>query len=288
MQLFNGCGVALVTPFKNGSVDFDAFNGLLDRLLTAGVSAVIPCGTTGEPATMTEDEWKSVISCTVKKVNGAIPVIAGTGTNNTAKVIEKARIAKDLGADAQLCVTPYYNKTTQDGLVAHFEAIADDGALPVYLYNVPSRTGLDMQAATCARLAKHQNIIALKDATGDMKRALELKQLCPDDFAIYSGDDFTIASSRILGYSGVISVAANIVPEQVVKMYRCSLEECGQIQNELFELIRLLFCETSPVPCKAAMSMLGQCSNELRLPLIPMSNANAQKLHDELVRLKLL
>lgn len=286
--LFTGCGVALITPFKNGKIDFAAFEKHLDRLLSAGVDALLPCGTTGEPATLTHEEWKSVISFTVKAVNGRVPVIAGTGSNCTANAIENAKEACGLGADAQLVVTPFYNKTTQEGLIRHFTAIADAAPLPVVLYSVPSRTGMGIAPATLKVLSEHENIVAFKDAGGSIVNSLESAALCGDQLTFYSGEDNIVAPLMALGYKGVISVTANIVPEAVVKMSHASAEEAGIIQKQLFRLNKLLFTETSPAPAKAALSMMGLIENELRLPLIPMSEANAALLRDELNHLGVL
>lgn len=286
--LFTGCGVALVTPFKNGKVDFSAFERHLDRLLSAGVDAYFPCGTTGEPATLTDEEWKAVIDFTVKKVNGRAPVIAGTGSNNTAHVIERAKIAADLGADAQLCVTPYYNKTTQAGAIAHFNAIADQSTLPVVVYNVPVRTGMDLTASTYAELAKHPNIIAVKDAGANVTKSIQAITACNDEVTFYSGEDAIVAPLLAVGYKGVVSVTANIVPEMVVKMSHLPAEEAGVWQKKLCRLNELMFCETSPIPAKAALSMMGIFEDELRLPLIPMSDANRALLRAELQNLGVL
>lgn len=287
-SLFSGCGIALITPFKNGSVDFEAFDRILDKLINAKVDALVPCGTTGEPAVLTDEEWKSVISFTVKKVAGRIPVIAGTGSNNTAHVIERAHIAKELGADAQLVVTPYYNKTTQAGIIAHFTAIADDGSLPVIVYNVPSRTGLDIAPDTYRVLADHPNIIGIKDACGDVTKALALVNAVQGKVAVYSGDDQLVAPLRTIGYDGVISVTANVIPKTFVTLCHTDIVSAGRLQAQLYVINKLMFCETSPIPVKYALSRMGLCENELRLPLVPMSEANAALMARELERLEVL
>lgn len=286
--LFEGCGVALITPFRNGQVDETAFSAHLDRLIAAGVDALLPCGTTGEPSCLSEEEWCKVISITVKKANGKVPVIAGTGTNNTLHVIERAKKAHDLGADAQLCVTPYYNKTTQQGLIAHYYQIADHSALPVYVYNVPSRTGMDISLDTYRVLCAHENIIAVKDAGGNVKKSVGISNACGNNVSLYSGDDQLVAPLRAIGYRGVVSVTANLIPETVVKLSHANLTEAGKIQSQLYMLNELLFCETSPAPVKHALNKLGLCENELRLPLVPLSAANAVLLENEMRSLKIL
>lgn len=286
--LFEGCGVALVTPFRNGKLDTDAYERILDRVIEAGVDALVPGGTTGEPACLSEDEWKTVISLAVKKADGKIPVIAGTGSNNTMQVIQRAEIAKDLGADAQLCVTPFYNKTTQQGLIMHYLTIADQSELPVYVYNVPTRTAMDIEISTYREILQHENIIAVKDACGNMTKSLGAFSACSDDAAFYSGEDQLAAPLRTLGYKGLISVTANLIPEVIVKLCHAELYEAGSIQRDLFMLNYLMFCETSPAPIKAALSLLGICENELRLPLVPIRDENMQLLKKEMKRLSIL
>lgn len=286
--LFTGCGVALVTPFKDGRIDSCAFEKHLAYLLESGVDALFPCGTTGEPACLSEEEWKEVISLTVKVTAGKVPVIAGTGSNNTCEVVRRARIARDLGADAQLCVTPYYNKTTQQGLIAHFKHIADQDILPVFVYNVPSRTGMDISLDTYRQLTGHQNIIGIKDASGSYTNALSFMHALKTTVPFYSGEDQLAAPLRAIGYSGVISVTANVAPQLVVRLCHAEIKEACELQTELYELNRLMFVETSPIPVKAALSMMGRCENELRLPLLPMSVENAGKLKEEMKRLGLI
>ena len=211
--LFTGCATALITPFKKGEIDFPVLEKLLEFQVGEGVDAIVACGTTGEPSTMTAQEWEDTLSFIIRQVNHRIPVIAGTGGNNTRDVIQKARRAKELGADAQLCVTPYYNKTTQNGLIAHYTAIARDGALPVIVYNVPSRTGLNMQPKTLEALAIEPNIIAMKEASANMVQIMDMIRLCGDQIAFYSGSDEIVAPFRAVGGWGAISVLANIAPK---------------------------------------------------------------------------
>lgn len=286
--LFTGCGVALATPFKNGEVDYPALKKLLHFQLDAGTDAIIACGTTGEPATMTRDEWEKVLAFTVAEVAGRIPVIAGTGGNNTRDVIEKARRAKALGADGQLCVTPYYNKATQSGLIAHYTAIADDGALPMILYNVPSRTGLNLLPATVEKLAGHEMIVGVKEASGDMVQIMEILRRCGDRISLYSGSDELTAPILAMGGSGVISVAANILPSQMRQMAHGTIAEAAALNLQLLPLIRALFAEVNPIPVKAALHLMGICENELRLPLTPLSPEHESILRDEMKKVGLV
>lgn len=286
--LFEGCGVALITPFENGEINYAQLDQLVDFQLQHGTDAIIACGTTGEPSTMTDAEWESVIARVVDRVNGRIPVIAGTGGNHTAEIIQKARRAKELGAQAQLCVTPYYNKTTQAGLIAHYTALADDGSLPVIVYNVPSRTGLNMQPETLAAIASHPNIIAMKEASGNMAQIMDMIRLCGDRIAFYSGSDELTAPFRAVGGKGVISVAANIAPDLMRDMSHLPIDQATALNIQALPLINALFSEVNPIPIKAAAAMLGMCKNELRLPLVPLSPANESKLRKEMQKAGLL
>lgn len=286
--LFEGCAVALITPFQNGQIDFPALDRLIDFQLSHGTDAIVACGTTGEPSTMTNSEWESVLNRVIQRVNRRVPVIAGTGGNNTAEIIQKARRARALGADAQLCVTPYYNKTTQSGLIAHYTAIADDGALPVILYNVPTRTGLNMLPETLAALAPHENIIAMKEASANIVQIMEMMRLCGDQIAFYSGSDEITAPMRALGGYGTISVAANIAPDLMRDMTHLPLPEATALNLQALPLINALFSEVNPIPVKAGAAMLGLCENQLRLPLIPLSEGNEQKLKEEMQKAGLL
>ena len=280
--LFKGVGTALITPFKNGEIDFDALNDLVEAQLAGGVNALIAAGTTGEPATMDWDENIAVIRAVVEKVHGRVPVIAGTGSNCTREAIEAAKRAKEIGADAQLCVTPYYNKTSQAGLIAHYTALADSNTLPVIVYNVPSRTGLNILPETLAKIAKHPNVIAVKEANADMAQALEKVRLCGEDVAFYSGNDELAWPCMACGFAGVISVVSNMLPRDMADLTAAALRgdmaEATRRQLALEPLIAALFSETSPIPVKAAMAMMGMCQEELRLPLVPMQDATRAKL----------
>lgn len=282
MTLFEGCATALLTPFRGGKIDYPALKKLIDFQMENGIDALVACGTTAEPATMTEEEWKETLAFVVRAAKERVPVIAGTGGNNTADVIRKARLAKDLGASAQLCVTPYYNKTTQDGLIRHYQAIARDGSLPVIVYNVPSRTGLNMLPQTLNVLADEENIIGMKEASGNMVQIMEMIRLCEDRIAFYSGSDELTAPMRAVGGKGVISVTANILPKLMVDMAHARMEWAAELNLQLLPLINALFCEVNPIPVKAAASLMGFCKNEVRLPLAPLSREHMKLLKNEM------
>ncbi len=282
--LFYGCGTALITPFRNNEVDYPALDALVESQIEAGVDALVAAGTTGEPATMTWEEHLAVIRRVVEVAHGRVPVIAGTGSNCTREAVEAARMSKEFGADAQLVVTPYYNKTSQEGLVAHFHAIADAATLPVYVYNVPSRTGINIGPASLAEICRHPNIVAVKEASSDVGQSLEKLRLVGADAVFYSGNDDLIVPLMACGFKGVISVLSNVAPKETVRMTHAALEgrmeEAAGEQLRLMPLINALFCETSPIPVKAAMNRLGKCEDELRLPLVPMQPANRVKLYE--------
>ncbi|MBR0514263.1 MAG: 4-hydroxy-tetrahydrodipicolinate synthase [Clostridia bacterium] len=282
MALFEGCGTALITPFKNGEIDYPALDNLVESQIAAGIDALIAAGTTGEPATMTWEEHLNVIRRVVDVAHGRVPVIAGTGSNCTREAVEAARMSKQFGADAQLVVTPYYNKTSQEGLIAHFHAIADAATLPVIVYNVPSRTGLNMGPEALADICKHPNIIGVKEASSDVSQAMEKMRLVGEDADFYSGNDDIAVPMICCGYKGVISVVSNVLPKETTEMAHLALEgknkEASALQLKLLPLINALFCETSPIPCKAAMAALNMCEDELRLPLVPMQQRNRPRL----------
>lgn len=290
--LFEGAATALVTPMTKNGLDLPALDRLVDFQLANGISALVACGTTGEPSTLSADEWAAVVSCVVRRAKGRVPVIAGTGGNDTAHVLALAKRAKELGADAQLCVTPYYNKTTQAGLAAHYEKIADESPLPVILYNVPSRTGMSIAVDTLRKLAAHENIIALKEAGGDIARVGDILNACGESLTLYSGADEMVVPILSLGAKGVVSVLSNILPAQTSEMagawLRGDAEEAARLQVLLMPLIRLLFCEVSPIPVKAALALMRMCENVVRLPLVPMSPENEEKLRQELKKLEII
>ncbi|MBO4915777.1 MAG: 4-hydroxy-tetrahydrodipicolinate synthase [Oscillospiraceae bacterium] len=273
--LFTGCGTALITPFKNGEPDIDRFRSLVNRQLKAGIDALIVCATTGEAPTLKKNERTELIRSCVSLAKGKAPVIAGTGSNDTGAAVELSREAEALGADGVLVVTPYYNKTTQAGLVAHYTAIAEAVNIPVILYNVPSRTGVSCSAETYAELAKLENIVGVKEASGSFALIQDTLNRCPGDFCIWSGNDEDTAAIMALGGVGVISTAANLIPDDMRELTHLalsgSIRKAGLLQLRMSELIHALFCEVNPIPVKAAMSRLGLCSGELRLPLCEIS-----------------
>ena len=290
--LFRGVATALVTPFSEDGtkVDYEAFEKLIDNQIQNGVSALVFLGTTGEPATMTQEECDEVIKFAVGYVNHRVPVIAGAGGNNTRVAVEKSKRYEAFGVDALLHVTPYYNKATQNGLVAHFTQIANSTNLPIILYNVPGRTGVNLLPATLKTLSTIPNIVAVKEASGNIEQITEILRICGDDLPVYSGDDGLTYSVLALGGIGVISVASNVAPKKMSQI--CSSFFCGdikksrEIQFELLPLIKTLFVEVNPIPVKAALSHLGIISPTLRLPLTPMSEENKQKLINEINLLK--
>jgi 4-hydroxy-tetrahydrodipicolinate synthase len=278
----SGAMTALITPFRDGAVDLPALRRLVDIQIDNGISALIPCGTTGETPSLTEREADLVIATVVETTNGRVPVIAGTGSNGTHVAIERTRRARELGADAALVVTPYYNKPTQDGLFAHFTAIADGADLPIVLYNVPGRTGVNMLPETILRLAEHHRIIAVKEASGSIDQSSQITVSAPATFAVLSGDDSLTLPIMSVGGTGVVSVLSNILPAPVAALAAAAAAgdyaEARRIHLDLFDLCRAMFCETNPVPVKAAAAMLGLCSDEVRLPLAPLSEASRRRV----------
>ncbi len=281
-RIFQGVGTALITPFLENGVDFAAFERLLDFQLENGVDALIVAGTTGESSVLSEEEYRDLVSCAVQHVKGRVPVIAGSGANDTAKAIGKTKIACGLGADAVLLVTPYYNKTTQRGLAAHYRAIADESEKPCILYNVPSRTGLNMLPETLAGLCDHPRIAAVKEAGGNLSQVARIRALCGEELAVYSGCDDQAVPVMSLGGLGVISVASNVIPRQMSEMCRLwfagKTAEAGRMQVCLQALMDQLMIETNPIPVKAACAAMGFGENRLRLPLIPAEKATEEKL----------
>lgn len=281
--VFTGAATALVTPFKNGSIDYEAFSGILEQQLSGGISALVVSGTTGEGSTLTDGEHRELIKYAVEKVAGRVPVIAGTGSNDTAYAQDLSKYACSVGADALLLVTPYYNKATQDGLYQSFRLIAESVDKPCILYNVPSRTGCNILPETAARLAEVENIVGIKEASGNISQIAELARLCGDRLDIYSGNDDQILPVLALGGKGVISVLSNILPAQTNEICRRFFN--GDVQGALerqlhyLPLIKALFSEVNPIPAKAAMAAIGLCENSLRLPLTPMSRDKAEKLY---------
>jgi 4-hydroxy-tetrahydrodipicolinate synthase len=293
MARFEGSMVAIVTPMKDGAVDLPKLRELVSWLIAEGTDALIPCGTTGETTTLSPAEDAAVIGATLDVARGRVPVIAGAGSNSTHEAIAAVKTARELGADAALVVTPYYNKPTQEGLFRHYAAIAEATRFPVVAYNVPSRTAVDLLPETTARLVKAGHIVGLKDATASMDRQVQLlERIGRDAISYLSGDDFTIAPYIGLGGHGVISVVANIAPratkELVTAARRGDVVEACDRQVKMAELIRAMFVETSPAPVKAALGLMGKCSPEVRLPLAPVTEASLAKIREALVRFGLL
>ena len=281
--IFEGAATALVTPFdKKGNPDLEAFAALIDWQIKEGIDALVACGTTGESSTLSEKEYEEVVKTAVKACGGRVPMIVGTGSNNTAHAAERTKLAEDLGADAALVVTPYYNKATQKGLVAHYETIADASDLPVILYNVPSRTGVNIEPATCKILSEHEKIVAIKEASGNISKVAEILALAGDALDVYSGNDDQIVPIMSLGGKGVISVLSNPLPKKTAEMTSLLLKGDykggAKLQLELLPLINALFCQVNPIPAKAAMSAMGYGENMVRLPLTPLEEQFEEKL----------
>jgi len=280
--IFTGAATAIVTPLTEQGVDYEQFGRLIDWQIAEGIDAIVVAGTTGEASTLSDDEHKEVIRYCVERVAGRVPVIAGTGSNDTAYAIELTKYAGQVGADAVLLVTPYYNKATQNGLIKFFTDIADASAVPCILYNVPSRTGCNIAPATVAALAEHPNIVAIKEASGNISQIAQVAHLCGDKIDIYSGNDDQIVPVLSLGGKGVISVLSDVMPAATSKMVHDYLDgntaAATKAQLELLPLIDALFSEVNPIPAKAAMAKMGFGENYLRLPLTPMEEQNAEKL----------
>lgn len=288
--IFEGAGVAIVTPFKNNMVDFDALGSMIDFQINNKTDAIVICGTTGEASTLTDEEHKECIKFAVERTAGRVPVIAGTGSNDTDYAISLSRYACDVGADALLLVTPYYNKATQKGLIQSFKAVADATNKPIVLYNVPSRTGCNISVSTYKELAKHERIVAVKEASGNISAIAEMVAEVGDDLALYSGNDDQIVPLMSLGGKGVISVLSNVMPKEthdICELFaKGKVKESAAMQLKYLELINSLFCEVNPIPVKTACALMGMCTEEMRLPLCPMEDntrarlVNALKAHN--------
>lgn len=290
--IFKGSAVALVTPFdRQGELDEPALLALIDWQLRCGTDALVVCATTGECATLSDREWSRVVSLAVERAAGRVPVIAGTGRNDTIHALRLGQEAKALGADAVLTVTPYYNKTTQQGLLRHYLFLAEGVELPMLLYNVPSRTGMSFRAETYAALAEHPNIYGVKEASGDFGLILRTRALCPEDFALYSGNDDQIVPILALGGLGVISTAANVVPAELHALcdsfFRGDLPEARAIQLRLQPLIQALFLEVNPIPVKAALAAMGRMEETVRMPLTTLGPAARRALEQAMDELSL-
>jgi len=290
--MFSGSIVAIVTPFKDGQVDEEAYRELIEFQIANGTSAIVPCGTTGESATLNVEEHARVIDIALETVNKRVPVIAGTGGNSTSEAIELTEHAKKAGADASLQVTPYYNKPTQEGLYQHFKAIAKAVPLPQVLYNVPGRTSVNMLPETVARLAELAEVVAIKEASGNLAQMAEIVRLAGDNITLLSGDDNVTLPSLALGGKGVISVVANIVPRDSADLIRAweagRVEEARAIFYKLFPLCQAMFFETNPIPVKTSLALMGKIQDEMRLPLCPMAPGNLDRLKKALTEYGLI
>ncbi len=290
--IFKGCGTALVTPFTEKGINFEEFGKIIEDQISNNIDSLIVCGTTGESATMTDSERKEVMKFAVDAVKKRVPVILGTGSNCTRVAVELTKYAENIGADGVLVVTPYYNKTTQDGLIAHYRTIAEATKLPIILYNVPSRTGVNILPKTCKELSKIPNIVAIKEASGNLSQVAEISELCKDELAIYSGNDDQIIPILSLGGKGVISVLSNIAPKYVHDMcydyFNGNINKAKDSQLNALNLIKALFCEVNPIPVKEAMNIIGYNCYEPRLPLIKISDLGKERLEKEIKKFGLI
>ena len=284
--IFTGMATAIVTPMTATDIDYEALGRFIDFQIENGINAIVVMGTTGENATIEYEDQKEVIRFTVERVNKRVPVIAGTGTNNTDHVLHNTKNACEVGADAILVVTPYYNKATQNGLYTHFKTIADASSVPVILYNVPGRTGCNLLPKTVARLAEHEKIVAIKEATGNMAQMVEIMHLCGDKIDVYSGEDALTVPMMAMGAAGTISVLSNVLPKESVAMTDAckagDFKTAAKMQADLLPLINALFSEVNPIPAKAAVSAMGFGEEHLRLPLTPMEDATRAVLFEEM------
>lgn len=280
--MFKGSIVAIITPFKKGRLDEQTLGDLIEWQIAQGTDGIVPCGTTGESATLTHEEHNRVIEITVKAANGRVPVIAGTGSNSTAEAIQLTQHAKKVGADAALLITPYYNKPTQEGLYLHYKAVAEKADFPIVLYNIPGRTCVNLLPETVARLAKIKNIVAIKEGAGSLPQVCDIIQRCGDKITVLSGDDALTLPMLAVGAKGVITVTANIEPAEMAAMMdafeKGDLERAMQVHYQMYPLFNILFIETNPIPVKSALALMEKASGELRLPLCPMSEGNLEKL----------
>lgn len=290
--MFKGAMVAIVTPFRNGKIDEKALKGLIEFQIKNGIDAIIPCGTTGESATLSHSEHERVLEIVIEAVEGRVPVVAGTGSNSTEEALKLTRHARNAGAAGALLITPYYNKPTQEGLFQHFQKIAVEVDIPIILYNVPGRTGVNMAPETVARLAELKNIVGIKEATASLQQVSEIIHLCPNDFSVISGDDFTTLPILAVGGKGTISVTSNIAPAEVAGLIDAfeagDYQKAKKIHYKLWPLNKAMFLETNPIPVKTALSLMKKIAPELRLPLAPMSEINLKKLKQVLKKYKII
>lgn len=290
--MFTGSMVALVTPFKNDKVDWESLEALVEFHIENGTHGIVPCGTTGESATLSHAEHDEVIRTVIKAVRGRVPVIAGTGSNSTDEAVRLTKEAERSGADGALMISPYYNRPTQEGIYQHYKKVASEVGIPIIVYNIPGRTGSKIEPETLARMAEISNIAGVKEATGSVDQAIDVIRLCGDRLAVYSGEDSLIYSLMVLGGKGVISTVANVAPKQTSQLTAACLKgdwnSGRKIQFDLIPLIRSLFIETNPIPVKTALAMMGKCSGELRLPMTAMAEGNVKKLRQSMTEFGLL
>ena len=290
--MFSGSMVALVTPFRDGKVDWPSLEALVEFHITNGTNGIVPCGTTGESATLSHQEHDDVIKAVIKAVNKRVPVIAGTGSNSTDEAVRLTREAEKSGADGALMISPYYNRPTQEGIYQHYKRVAESVGMPIIVYNIPGRTGSKIEPETLARLAEIKNVAGVKEATGSVDQAIDIIRLCGDRLAVYSGEDSLTFSLMALGGRGVISTVANIAPREMSQVTEACLkgnwEKGRDLQFKLVPLIRAVFLETNPIPVKTALALMGKGGGELRLPLTPMSESNLGKLKAALADFGLL
>lgn len=290
--IFKGCGTALATPFDEQGINFKVFENMIENQIENGVDALIVCGTTGESSTMTEKERKDAIKFAIDVAKKRVPVIAGTGSNNTAQAMAMSKYAEEVGADACLVVTPYYNKTTQAGLVAHYSAVASSTKLPIILYSVASRTGVNILPETCLELSKIPNIVAIKEASGNISQIAKIAELCGDNLHIYSGNDDQVIPILSLGGLGVISVLSNVAPkythDMCINYFDGKHDEALKMQLDALSLINALFCEVNPIPVKYALNLMGYDFGKPRLPLVELTDKNKVVLENEMKKMKLI
>ncbi|MCK5187601.1 MAG: 4-hydroxy-tetrahydrodipicolinate synthase [Deltaproteobacteria bacterium] len=290
--MFKGSMIPIVTPFKDGKIDEDGFQNLIEFHIKSGTDAIVPCGTTGESATLTHKEHEQLVDISIKTANNRVPVIAGTGSNSTDEAIKLTTYAQKAGADGALLITPYYNKPTQEGLYQHYKNIAVKTDIPLILYNVPSRTGVNMLPETVAKLSEIPSIVGIKEASGSLRQICEIIYLCGEKCSVFSGDDFTNYPILAMGGRGVISVTANIVPDKIAAMWDAfesgDQTKAREIHYQLLSLNNAMFLETNPIPVKTALGLMGKISPEMRLPLSPMSQNNLEKLKKVMAKYKII
>ena len=290
--MFKGSMIPIVTPFKDGKIDEDGFQNLIEFHIKSGTDAIVPCGTTGESATLTHKEHEQLVDISIKTANNRVPVIAGTGSNSTDEAIKLTTYAQKAGADGALLITPYYNKPTQEGLYQHYKNIAVKTDIPLILYNVPSRTGVNMLPETVAKLSEIPSIVGIKEASGSLRQICEIIYLCGEKCSVFSGDDFTNYPILAMGGRGVISVTANIVPDKIAAMWDAfesgDHTKAKEIHYQLLSLNNAMFLETNPIPVKTALGLMGKISPEMRLPLSPMSQNNLEKLKKVMAKYKII